>query len=310
MDTIKRATRSNTNFLTSSNSGEEVTQGHTECASCYKQHDSKILECERCHLQHCSKCVKKTKAEYEVMLKLDCMWFCMRCRATVKKIVCQDFKIEERFKELTAAFEDRIAALEESMKTLNDDTRVRKIVQEESHHIREITKENVPKSKEVLTEINQRKARENNIIIFNIKECESDEPEVRKQEDKIFVDALCNIMDTDKEHVVTILRLGKRIEDEGEDGRIKTRPLKVVFMDLHTKAMFMGNLRNLAKETRADIKKISVTHDMTQDERKVRKEKVTEAKSRNEKNQSGDFKYVVRGPPWDNRIVKVKKVMI
>jgi hypothetical protein len=45
---------------------------------------------------------------------------------------------------------------------------------------------------------------------------------------------------------------------------------------------------------------------MTKRERELNKEKVKQAKEKNDKNESGDYQYVVRGPPWERKVVKVK----
>ena len=67
----------------------------------------------------------------------------------------------------------------------------------------------------------------------------------------------------------------------------------------------MKNLKKLASSEK--FKKISVTHDMTQREREENKKRLQEAKDKNEANESENFKYIVVGPPWDRRVVKVKK---
>jgi hypothetical protein len=54
------------------------------------------------------------------------------------------------------------------------------------------------------------------------------------------------------------------------------------------------------------FKSISIVHDMTKRERELNKEKVKQAKEKNEENESGDYQYVVREPPWERKVVKVK----
>jgi len=63
------------------------------------------------------------------------------------------------------------------------------------------------------------------------------------------------------------------------------------------------NCRILIKST---IKKVGVKHDMTRDERTKDKELRDQAKEQS----TGDenFIYIVRGVPWDRRIVKIKRV--
>jgi hypothetical protein len=83
----------------------------------------------------------------------------------------------------------------------------------------------------------------------------------------------------------------------------------VVFEDEKAKGVLMSNLKRLAI---ADdkLKQLSVAYDMTQREREQNKKTLTEAKEKNEamdlKGQSGKFIFMVKGPPWDRKVVKVK----
>lgn len=70
----------------------------------------------------------------------------------------------------------------------------------------------------------------------------------------------------------------------------------------------MKNLSRI-KETpmESPFRKMSVTHDMSKSEREINKQKVLEAKAMNEQDKSGEIKYIVKGPPWGRKIIKVKK---
>ena len=65
----------------------------------------------------------------------------------------------------------------------------------------------------------------------------------------------------------------------------------------------LSKLRNV-EETNL-YKRLSVTHDMSKSEREANKEKVAEAKKLNDEEKSGKYKYIVRGPPWERRIIKI-----
>ena len=70
----------------------------------------------------------------------------------------------------------------------------------------------------------------------------------------------------------------------------------------------MGSLKKLER-AEEKFKKISVVHDLTQKERRKNKELWDECKERNKNQESGDssHKFILKGPPWDRRITKVKK---
>ena len=99
--------------------------------------------------------------------------------------------------------------------------------------------------------------------------------------------------------MVKMRRLGKRSPN-------KPRPLLVEFKDEEKKTNLMSNLSNLSKAPDA-IKKISVQHDLTKKQRDEEKEIRERAKKMEADDESGEFNYRVRGPPWARRIVKMKK---
>ena len=76
--------------------------------------------------------------------------------------------------------------------------------------------------------------------------------------------------------------------------------MKAIFEDEKAKGSLMANMKNLA--TAEDkFQQLSITHDMTKKERLQNKEKLAEAKNKNEvleeNNQSVIYKYLVKGPP-------------
>ena len=79
--------------------------------------------------------------------------------------------------------------------------------------------------------------------------------------------------------------------------------MKIVFDDAKSKAIFMSNLRNLST-AEEKYKEVSVVHD---NEGKTAEQGThQDGQRKNDENESGDFIYVVRGPPWERNIVSVK----
>eukprot|EP00794_Sanderia_malayensis_P018391 gene18391-20243_t len=108
--------------------------------------------------------------------------------------------------------------------------------------------------------------------------------------------------------VAAVTRLGRRVTKEQDKGDVhnqeRPRPVKVIFEHEKAKGYFMKSLKNLASAEQP-YKKVSIVHDMTEKERKINKEKIEEAKRRNTES-SGEFKYIVTGPPWERKVVKTK----
>jgi DNA repair exonuclease SbcCD ATPase subunit len=111
------------------------------------------------------------------------MWFCITCRKLIEEHIVMDIKIEDICNQIMKEYEDRIPQLETTMVEKCDELRVRKIIKDElgklennedtvdgaTQNIRAKTvkKEAVTT---VIDEMNERKSRENNLIIFGFEE--------------------------------------------------------------------------------------------------------------------------------------------
>ena len=104
----------------------------------------------------------------------------------------------------------------------------------------------------------------------------------------------------DKEDVRRVFRLGRTTAEN------KTRPLLIEFKDPMLKNKVLENLAKL-RSAEEKLRCISVAHDMTKSEREKCKELVQECKEKQKQEESGEWKYQVRGPPGDMRIVKWRK---
>ena len=116
-------------------------------------------------------------------------------------------------------------------------------------------------------------------------------------------------LETDTTCIKKVIRLGprKKNSDDNLETEVKLpRPLRVPMSDVNAKQTVMRTLSKLRddEETNA-YKKLSVTHDMSKSKREANKEKLAEAKKLNDEEKSGKYKYIVRGPLWERRIVKV-----
>ena len=105
------------------------------------------------------------------------------------------------------------------------------------------------------------------------------------------------------ESVTHIRHLGKRLEKDSK------RPLLITVNSESIKKQFFSKLYKLKDEH--EFKNISVSHDMTE-ERLNTKLLVEKARKRNrelagnnDENISKNWVFKVRGPPWEQRIVKV-----
>jgi hypothetical protein len=84
------------------------------------------------------------------------------------------------------------------------------------------------------------------------------------------------------------------------------RPILIEFQEGTMKNAVLENLSKL-RQAEEKYRKISVTHDMTTNERDQCRELVKKCKENQSKEESGEWMFKVRGPPGAMRIVKMKK---
>ena len=128
-------------------------------------------------------------------------------------------------------------------------------------------------------------------------------PKKEKKADINFIEGLCRTLETDYLTFKNVTLLGKR--NEVAD---KPRPLKLVFEDDKSKGKCMRSLNKLGK-AEPKYNKLTVVHDLTQKERQRNKKKWDECNEKNKELESGGstFKYIMKGPPWDKRVAKIRK---
>lgn len=126
--------------------------------------------------------------------------------------------------------------------------------------------------------------------------------------DKAILMELCLDIEVEcyADDIVEIKRVGKykkntgRVNEEGAP-----RPI-IVTLKEGIKDKILRNVYKLKNTENDMLKRISVSHDMTQDERQIDMQLKLEAKKKNE-SESEHFFYVVRGNPWERYILKLRK---
>ncbi|XP_021361462.1 uncharacterized protein LOC110455591 [Mizuhopecten yessoensis] len=200
-----------------------------------------------------------------------------------------------------AAYEERITKLELVIKWKCGTDEVRKIIQEELANSVSSSKDTHTSINDatstILSELNDKKRRENNIIIFGVDEKE-DNGDAKHADLEIVTKMLktCKVSAEGLNDIPKITRLGRKQQE-------KTRPILVSFGSIAYKSVFFKNIRNL--QTNDDYKSIRINNDLTKSEREGEAALRGEAKKRNEK-ETGGFVHRVKGPPWNRKIVKIK----
>ncbi|KAG7163512.1 putative PHD-finger-containing protein 1 [Homarus americanus] len=148
---------------------------------------------------------------------------------------------------------------------------------------------------ELIEELNERKMRENNIVVYGAPESGSPTMSERIESDKSYALNLikeCGIT-SGQEIIVKVIRLGKFIQG-------KARPMLIKLSTADIKANLFKNIRNLQGNMK--FQDIRIANDLTKREREHEAVLWQEAKNLMD---SGKGRHRVVGPPWRRRLVKI-----
>ena len=182
-------------------------------------------------------------------------------------------------------------------------TIVKKTMDKELKTVNDKMKQVEEKIKETTEEERRREERINNIVIHRLEESQEETGEQRMTEDKTKVLELVRDVlkvSCEEKDIRKIFRLGKTSENN------KTRPLLIEFRDRAIKNEVMESLAKL-RAAEDKFRRISVAHDMTEGERERCRSLVKESKEKQNKEESGEWIYKVKGWPGAMKIVKIKK---
>ena len=92
----------------------------------------------------------------------------------------------------------------------------------------------------------------------------------------------------------------------GKLNKEKDRPLLITLKEEEKKRELFQNL-NKIRDAGEPFNKVIITHDLTKKQKDELKELVEQAKEKEKEDQSGEYMYCVRGPPWSWFIKKIPK---
>ena len=206
-----------------------------------------------------------------------------KIQCDLRKQLEEVMKVSDSFKGSCAPKTYARAVMAKSSKVVQKDRATTSSVVEE---------ERVSSTGKTGTAKSQRKSRDCNVIVFNLKEGNNKEDDIK------MVEQLFHHLKLKKDPV-KFFRLGKKVST-------KIRPVKINFDNVEAKKRFFSSLFNL-KTAAEQFKKIQVQHDLSKDERDKQSELFKQARSMNEKNTSNNFSFKVRGPPSSMKVVKVRR---
>lgn len=127
---------------------------------------------------------------------------------------------------------------------------------------------------EVMEEKEDKQERIKNVVIYNLKERDTNNlnwREQKQQDQAVCMDIFANELNVEEAQVVEAVRLGKPRPGD-QEGEQKPRPLLVKLTEVHTKWEIVKKAKNLKEATKEEHKKVFVSPDLTQKERAKEKE--------------------------------------
>ena len=137
--------------------------------------------------------------------------------------------------------------------------------------------------------------------MFDVQESDINLMNKRNEDDaKVFIEICQNEVKTNigSNDISKICRLRRKKEDE------TPRPILVSMSSQYVKKRIMRNLHNL----RSSDSNISMNHDMTKTEREDTKHLIDIAREINKQEHIWEWFYKVRGPPWEKKILRIRKL--
>lgn len=251
-------------------------------------------------------------------------WYCKGCEKGVVALLNEFSKLEKRvenaeieIQSINGTLEQQnaeIVSIKASLSALENASAkpqswsdaVRRQIDQNISEVKvemQAMKQTISNTQQQVTEEKDKANRANNIIIHRAPESLAEGLDDQKKDDN----DLCNHLLTDalgvdcgKDGLKRIVRLGKRQDSA------RPRPILIEFHSAATKNLVIESLSKLRNADEI-YKKLSITHDMTPSERDELKTLVSEARTKQASETSGEWIFRVRGPPGSLKIVKIKR---
>lgn len=281
------------------------------CRQTFSDSSDKMLQCERCSLWTCAGCANVSDAEYAVMSRPDCHWYCDgHCNQRATRAVLDEKSVEDRCKEFLKNFESRLENIEKEMaqkaskqdvKKLDNDFRIieKKVegLMTAQVNVEEIvTHAKSEAANSGLKEMEDRDMRKANLILFGVEESDSATASVRKEEDIKKLEEICSKGLEVDITVKQVKRLGK-FEKDLPDGERKPRPVLAALGSQQNVVDALKASKKLTTHTDRKFHAVSIKKDMTPLEREEMRNlvKLRDAKRAESKRKGERANWVIRG---------------
>ena len=320
-------------------------RGNTMHACCIcnlsgKKMQSRSMECQRCQTTFCRDCVNIGAKERTLINgRNDIFWLCTDCVNSVKTnwMVEKDKEETLHLDSILSEMKQKLDNLETELKNKIDKDTSRNIAKEvfvESVNKSETVKQSgfitsrgevgnitpdastacmtyADAAKQIVKEVLEVKTkteesieeRKLNILVFNMNESTASSKEDQRIDDMGTFRDICNACDmpVPQSDIVKITRLGSPKADR------KPRATMVTVKKEETKRALFRNLYKLKETENKQYEQIAMSHDMTFEEKENNRKLLDVANKKRNEEPSENYTFVVRGPPWNRYIQRVRK---
>lgn len=246
-----------------------------KCQKCDENIDENVT-CSGCQLQFCLNCADISPRLHECIIngELDNFhWQCRSCKATFPSLQ----HITEVLNDIKITHDDRMTNIETRMSNIEQNTKgeIQNNVQNMKDDIisqlrGDITSIVVDQTKEM----DERRKRENNLVIFNLPEAQHSTNLENKKDDEDRIKKISICLGLDNLEIYSSFRLGKKQPNV-------TRPLKVILVNKSQQKYLLANAKHIPAKTENEFKQVFLVRDMTVQQRKDRK-KIQEERRQNQ----------------------------
>lgn len=300
------------------------------CKKCEKRfikESDKLMECDYCQDRYCITCLDMSITIYKYHTQSSNIWLCDTCTPKVKEVLRIEKDIEERcnayyqkFQEKCLSLETRCSEMEElietkcSLEQIEDlvEAKFKRLIADKTQllpnndsniqgNVEELVTNKIAENEK---DILERKSRERNTIFFNLQEPNTNVIAERETADRELIGKVLSQLNIETEEEFTVekvIRLGvKHTQPDANP-----RPVRIVLSTIEGKRALLKNGHKLRESDNDTIKKISISNDLIPKDRETEKELVKEKVAKNLK-AVGNWKYVIRGPPGDRQVKKIR----
>ena len=228
--------------------------GQKVCGLSVSRKGDSSIRCDSCKDWFHPRCQGLSMDAFRALSKYDFLWLCIDCRPKFEAILELGKNLETRIAEAERKILDSVSAaaskdgherltrkidqMEKAITQMKDQqSKIEVAVNEQKDAVK-----SVPKCTEALktsaleikkiVQIQNRDSRESNVILHNIPESTSSDPEARKKHDaESFQGVVSSLLGNEKVDIVQVFRLGKRETQEPSTPHQKSRLMMIKLKD-------------------------------------------------------------------------------